>query len=140
MAAGALFRAELAAALEQELGLGAVREGRAFELLGVDRDLMQAFSQRRAQIEEALAERGLSGGRAAEVATLDTRETKQALSREKLFARWEDIGREHHWSAKEVAVLLRLSFPNRDREKEIQETANAAIDKLHQKAISPSGS
>ena len=42
MAAGALFRAELAAQLETELGLRARREQRAFELLGVDPELYHA--------------------------------------------------------------------------------------------------
>ncbi|MCI0538825.1 MAG: relaxase domain-containing protein [Verrucomicrobiales bacterium] len=130
MAAGALFRAELAAELERQLGLRAVREGRAFEIVGVDRGLMEEFSKRRADIEEALRERGLSGGKAAEIAALDTREKKEALSREELFSRWQEVGRAHNWTAKELSFLCHAPFPPRDREKEIQEAANTAVEKL----------
>lgn len=130
MAAGALFRAELAAELERALGLRALREGRSFELIGVDRELMAEFSKRRAQIDESLSERGLTGAKAAAIAALDTRETKEPISRDKLFSQWREIGHKHHWSAREVSLLLHLSFPERDREKEIQEAANAAVEKL----------
>ena len=56
----ALFRAELAFALETELGLRCRREGRSFELLGVDPDLMTFFSKRRTAIEAELARVGRS--------------------------------------------------------------------------------
>ena len=54
LAAGALFRAELAARLEHSLGLRARREGRCFELIGVPATLIEEFSKRRAQIEARL--------------------------------------------------------------------------------------
>jgi Ti-type conjugative transfer relaxase TraA len=107
-----------------------MREGRAFELLGVDRELMSVFSKRRAEIEAALEERGLHGGKAAEIAALDTRKRKQALSREELFSTWHQIGRTHHWSEKEVSFLIHAPFPARDHEREVLETANAATAKL----------
>jgi conjugative relaxase-like TrwC/TraI family protein len=130
LAAGALFRAELSASLERELGLRSMREGRAFELLGVDRELMDEFSKRRAQILAALSERGLYSAKAAEVAALNTREKKDALSREELFSRWREIGEAHHWSEKEVSFLVHAPFPKRDHEKEMQGAANDAIDRL----------
>src|SRR5262249_41517649 len=51
MAAGTLFRAELAAELEQRLGLRTRREGRAFEIIGVSPELIAFFSKRRLEIE-----------------------------------------------------------------------------------------
>lgn len=129
-AADALFRAELAALLERDMGLRAMREGRAFELMGVDRELMAEFSKRRAQVLEALERRGLSGAKAAEVAALDTRPEKEAVSREELFARWQETGREYGWTAKELEFLLNAPFPGRDLAKEIQETATVALEKL----------
>ncbi len=132
MAAGALFRAELAALLERELGLRARREGRAFELSGIDGELIKTFSQRRAAIEEALNKRGLHGGKAAEVAALDTRVRKESVSRSELFARWQEIGRQHHWTAKELSFLLHAPWPARDPEQEAGEMAKAAIDRLTQ--------
>lgn len=113
MAAGALFRAELAARLETGLGLRARRENRAFELLGVDPELMAWFSKRRAQIEAELARLGQSGGRAAERANFATRAVKEARPREDLFAEWQRIGQEHHWTAKDLAWLLAAAFPAR---------------------------
>lgn len=129
-AAGAVFRAELAAQLERELGLRAMREGPAFELLGVDRELMATFSKRRADIEAALKERGLKGGKAAEIAALDTREKKQSLPREELFSAWHEIGLAHRWTDKEVSFLIHAPFPARDLETESQEAARAATEKL----------
>lgn len=126
MAAGALFRAELAANLERELGLRAMREGRAFEVLGVDRELMATFSKRRGEIEAALKERGVSGGKASEIAALDTREKKEALPREKLFSIWRQIGQSHHWSEKEVSFLIHAPFPKRNPEREVKDAARVA--------------
>ena len=130
MAAGTLFRAELAALLERELGLRAMREGRAFELIGVDRELMATFSQRRREVLEALDALGLSGAKAAAVATLDTRTKKETATREDLFARWQETGREHGWTAKELSFLINAPFPARDMERERVATATAAVQKL----------
>ena len=114
MAAGTLFRAELASLLETELGLRARRDNRAFELLGVDTELMAFFSKRRAQIEAELARLGQSGGRAAELANFATRAVKEARPRDELFAEWQRIGHEHHWSAKELSWLIHAPFPARN--------------------------
>jgi len=113
MAAGALFRAELAAVLEAELGLRSRREGRAFEVLGVDPDLIAFFSKRRQEIEAELARFGQSGAKAAEAANFATRRAKEARPREALFREWQRIGREHHWSEKQLSWLLHAPFPPR---------------------------
>ncbi len=127
LAGGALFRAELAAQLEERLGLRARRNARAFEIVGVPAALIEHFSKRRAEIEAALREIGLSGAKASEVAAMETRSTKQARLREELFAQWQKAGREHDWTAKELGWLLNASFPPRDREAEIQAAANTAL-------------
>ncbi|MCP5523248.1 MAG: relaxase domain-containing protein [Verrucomicrobiales bacterium] len=130
MAAGTLFRAELAAQLEARLGLRSRPHGHSFELMGVDPDLILEFSQRRSQIEAALAERGLSGGKAAETAALDTRETKQMVSRNELFARWQEVGRRFHWTDRELAWLIQAPYPPRDTDRDLQEVANLALKNL----------
>lgn len=130
MAAGALFRAELACALETELGLRCRREGRAFELLGVDQDLIAHFSKRRAEIQAELARLGQSGGKAAEIANFTTRQKKEARSREDLFAEWQQIGREHHWSTKELSWVLDAPFPVRDLAWEKAAAATEALTQL----------
>lgn len=118
MAAGALFRTELAALLESELGLRSRREGRSFELIGVDTGLMAHFSKRRAAIEAELARTGLSGAKAAEAANFATRQKKESRPREELFAEWQQIGRDYHWTAKELSWLIHAGFPDRNPEEE----------------------
>lgn len=127
--AGALFRAELAAQLERRLGLRAVREGRTFELVGVDRALMAAFSTRRAEVLAALEEGGGQGARAAELAVFATRTRKVHVPRERLFERWHALGRVHQWSGPEVELLLQARFPAREP---ASESASARSDALRE--------
>lgn len=130
LAAGALFRAELAARLERSLGLRARREGRCFELIGVPATIIEEFSKRRAQIEARLRELGVFTPAAAEKAALDTRPVKEARAREELFPNWQEIGRGLHWSAKELGWLLQMSFPPRQPEVEQARAAEAALQAL----------
>jgi conjugative relaxase-like TrwC/TraI family protein len=130
LAAGALFRVHLAFELEQRLGLRARREGRCFELTGVDRGLIETFSKRRQEIEAALQARGLSGAKAAEVAALDTRSSKQPRPRAELFAEWHEVGRQHGWTMKELAILLHAPWSPRDRDRDIQRVTNDALTAL----------
>ncbi len=130
LAAGTLFRAELACQLEWRLGLRAVREGRAFELMGVNRALIQAFSQRRAEIVAKMEKEGWSGARAAERVALATREKKEALPREELFRRWRVMGLTHGWGEKAVHDLLQASGPARDWNRERAQTPALAVEQL----------
>ena len=69
MAIGAIYRAELAEGL-RDLGYGIEKthlDGR-FEIAGVSREVIEAFSTRRTEIEAAMAERGL--GKSATTRTL----------------------------------------------------------------------
>lgn len=59
-----------------------------FEIAGVSKEVLQCFSKRRTQIEEKLAEKGLSGGKAAAYATLDTRSNKENVDRVSLKEQW----------------------------------------------------
>lgn len=52
-------------------------ESGKFEIVGVSKEAIHFFSKRRQQIEEKLAEKGLSGGKAAAFATLDSRNKKE---------------------------------------------------------------
>jgi hypothetical protein len=52
-----------------------------FEIAGVPAKLCREWSKRRAEIQQAMAERGTSGGRAAEVACLATRRPKPRAER-----------------------------------------------------------
>ena len=133
LAAGALFRAELAARLERTLGLRARREGRCFELIGVDPALIAEFSKRRAQIEARLHEMGIFTAAAAEKAALATRTEKEVPPRDELFLRWQEVGRAHHWSAKELGWLLHAPFPPRDLQRAAVDASGAALAALTHK-------
>ena len=94
MLLGALYRSELAASLAR-LGYGIEKthaDGR-FEIAGVSRDVIKAFSTRRAEIEAAMAERGLGTSadnpRLAERASLMTRAKKRDIDRGELRGVWE---------------------------------------------------
>jgi len=90
MAAGAVYRAELASEV-QTLGYEVARtasDGR-FEIGGLDKKDLETFSQRAAAIREAMREHGLEGGRATERAALMTREAKSSVSREALHGDWD---------------------------------------------------
>ncbi len=116
LAAGALFRAELASRLEQRLGFRARRAERCFEVIGVPAALIDEFSKRRAQIEARLAELGLNTAAAAEMAALDTRPDKEALPRDELFPRWRNVGQQHHWGLQEIDWIRNHPHPARNLE------------------------
>ena len=91
---GMLYRNELAAGLGK-LGYGIEKthaDGR-FEIAGVPRETIEAFSSRRAEIEAAMAERGLGASgdnpRIAERAALMTRAKKRDIDRDELRGVWQ---------------------------------------------------
>ncbi|MCC6235781.1 MAG: relaxase domain-containing protein [Verrucomicrobiales bacterium] len=130
-AADALFRAELAVQLERRLGLALVREGRSFELAGVDHALRLAFSQRRQEIQRVLAERGWSGARAAEAVAFETRAPKRSPPRAMLLEAWQAIGRAYGWGSTQALSLLEREPPRpRDPEVEGRLTADYALDEV----------
>ena len=91
---GMLYRNELAAGLSR-LGYDIEKthaDGR-FEIAGVSRNVVEAFSTRRAEIEAAMAERNLGDSadnpRLAERAALMTRAAKRDIDRDELRGVWE---------------------------------------------------
>ena len=87
MAAGAVYRAELASRLVQA-GYLVERDERSFRLADVDRSICDHFSKRRNQILERLQVSGHTGAKAAGLAALATRQTKVAVARSGLHNAW----------------------------------------------------
>ncbi|WP_285710120.1 MobF family relaxase [Erythrobacter oryzae] len=91
-AIGAVYRQELAVGV-RALGYG-IEQGKdsLFEIKGVPAAVIRAFSERAAQVEARLAERGQTRATASaeekQIAALDTREAKQSLERGELVANW----------------------------------------------------
>jgi conjugative relaxase-like TrwC/TraI family protein len=128
MAAGAIYRAELASLLQKILGLNVHMKTIGFEIAGVSETLCTEFSKRRSEIEAALKGRGAHGAVASKVAALETRQSKEIVSRSALFSRWGAIGKTHGWSEKELSALL--NSKSRKAFRDDKEFTKAAIDRI----------
>ncbi|GIK46148.1 MAG: hypothetical protein BroJett012_20510 [Betaproteobacteria bacterium] len=104
MSAGAVYRAELASRM-QTLGFQVERDADSFQIAGVPASLVEEFSKRRQQIEAILEENGYSSAKAAEVAALASRTTKEIIHRDELFKRWHEAALEHGFTPESVAQL-----------------------------------
>ncbi|WP_428102971.1 MobF family relaxase [Candidatus Rariloculus sp.] len=109
MLLGALYRGELAGELEK-LGYGIEKthaDGR-FEIAGVSRKVIEAFSTRRAAIVAAMAQRGLGGPdsnpRLAERAALMTRAHKRDVDHGSLREHWREQAAELGFDAAGIAA------------------------------------
>ena len=92
MAAGAIYRAELAEQLQQRLQLGISQDGHSFRVHGIPKAVEKHFSKRAEQIQEHMHQRGLTSAKAAAVAALDSREQKDSIDRPALFQSWQQEG------------------------------------------------
>ena len=108
MLIGALYRSELARELTK-LGYRIEKthaDGR-FEIAGVSREVIEAFSTRRAEIEASMRERGLgdpaANPRIAERAALMTRAHKRDVDRDALRGHWEKQAADLGFNAKALA-------------------------------------
>ncbi len=92
---GYLYQAQLRAELTRRLGVewGPVRRGQA-DLAGIPVGVLRAFSRRRAELEERMAERGERSSRAAQIAALDTRRAKDySVAAQTLGEEWRERAR-----------------------------------------------
>lgn len=105
MAAGAIYRCELASRM-QRLGFQIERHGTCFEITGVPKALIAEFSKRRRQIEAALQERGTNNARIAATIARKTRTRKQHIARKTLFENWQAIASKHDFGPEQVERLL----------------------------------
>ncbi len=107
MLGGAIYRAELAANL-QKLGYAIERthgDGR-FEVAGVPRPLIEAFSTRAADIQAALEGQADTSPEAAARAALITRSAKQDIDCGDLHALWTDKARDTGHPLEQVSEAI----------------------------------
>ena len=127
---GMLYRNELAGSLAK-LGYDIEKthaDGR-FEIGGISREAIEAFSTRRAEIEAAMNERGLGATadnpRLAERAALMTRAKKRDIDRDQLRSVWQrqaaDLGLDAR--ALVAAVVERVAVPAREGVEGVGEAA-----------------
>jgi conjugative relaxase-like TrwC/TraI family protein len=103
--AGFLYQAHLRHLLTERLGVTweSVRNGWA-EISGVPRPVIRAFSKRRDEIEEMVAESGYTSARAHQVATLATRQAKEyGVAADVLDAKWRAEAAELGFGEAEIA-------------------------------------
>ncbi|MDE0050573.1 MAG: relaxase domain-containing protein [Rhodospirillales bacterium] len=125
MLLGALYRSELAAGLSR-LGYGIEKthaDGR-FEIAGVPRAAIDAFSTRRAEIEAAMAERELGSSadnpRLAERAALMTRAKKRDIDRDELRSVWQRQAADLGFDAKALVTEAEGKSAAPDREAAVE--------------------
>ena len=121
MLLGALYRNELAAGLSR-LGYGIEKthaDGR-FEIAGVSREVVEAFSSRRAEIEAAMAARDLGSSadnpRLAERAALMTRAKKRDIDRDELRSVWQRQAADLGFDARALTAEAMGRSPGTERE------------------------
>lgn len=91
IAAGTIYQSTLANRLSKAHGW-TLSEGGAkhtFEVAGIPKTLIQAYSKRRKQIETRMKEAGYKTPAQAAKATLETRSWKKECSRKELFTKWQ---------------------------------------------------
>ena len=117
MAIGAIYRAELAQGLKG-LGYGIDKthaDGR-FEIEGVSREVIDAFSTRRAEIEAAMEARGMGESKdnphLAARAALMTRAAKRDIDRDELGRAWQRQAKALGFSASRVLSQARKAERN----------------------------
>ncbi len=107
LAAGYLYEAHLRFELSTRLGLEWEEPAKGWaELKDVPRSVIDAFSTRRAQVVEHLAEQAASGFYAAQVAAVVTRERKEEVDLAHLREEWAARAAEHGLGRRELGRLL----------------------------------
>ncbi len=135
MLIGALYRSELAGRL-QDLGYGIEKshaDGR-FEIAGVSREVIEAFSTRRAAIVEAMEERGLGkpekNPRLAERAALMTRAHKRDVDHAALREHWREQAESLGFDAKGLASeAIERSAGTDSRQRELRLDEGTAAER-----------
>jgi len=113
-AAGYVYQAALRAEVTRELGArwGEVRNGHA-DLAAIERPVIEHFSQRRMEIVEAMAERGVASAAAAEVAAYRTRDAKDyGVDVDERREEWISRAAEFDLSAESIDEMLSRSRPH----------------------------
>ena len=124
---GAMYRAELAARLQQ-MGLAVERDRTSFKVAGVPQDLCDRWSTRRKQIVEAMSQASGTSAASAEAANLSTRRAKEDLTQDELNTRWQDQAREIGITRESLLTGVQQAAAGRDRQAPEQLQADRADD------------
>ena len=113
MLVGALYRSQFAYQLRAELGVE-IEQGKkgTFEIKGDFKGLVEDWSKRREEIEKEMKANNATGAKRAAHFTLRTREKKENIGREELFAQWQKEGQER--GVDYTTVIERKAFRLRE--------------------------
>ncbi|MCP9486402.1 MAG: relaxase domain-containing protein [Gaiellaceae bacterium MAG52_C11] len=107
LAAGYLYEAQLRHELSRSLGLQWAKPEKGWaELKAVPRSVIDAFSRRRTQILERMAEQNMNGFHAAKLAAVATRERKENVDLPRLREQWAARAAEHGLGRRELQRLI----------------------------------
>ena len=136
MAAGAVYRAELACQLRRRLGVRIIPKKTWFEVAGVPQELCDHFSKRRKAIEAELGTEQLEIASAAAYAAVRTRSPKSLVPpRSELFESWQQVGREFGFDINQLTPSKRQGCVEPSPQ-EVETIVKGAIDRLSQKRTS----
>ncbi len=131
MLAGAIYRLEFAHILEQELGLAIEQNDTSFEVAGISKDVRDAFSKRRKQIEKELGKKGVETASAAALANLATRAVKDVVpARSELFDRWRHESSEVGFTLSKARELLGKGRAKTDRYSVLRRSLSEGVESL----------
>ena len=126
---GALYRAELAYQLRQELGVDIERGAKGtFEVKGDYKGLVEEWSKRREEIEKAMKENEAKGAKRAEHFALKTREKKDAIDRDKLFVKWKEEAKARGFEYE--SVVEQKGFRENQGKKNLAGVFSGIVDEL----------
>jgi conjugative relaxase-like TrwC/TraI family protein len=129
-----LYEARLRAELSRRLGVTWTQpENGIADVEGVPREVLRAFSRRRAEIEQALARVGRNSAAAAQVAALETRRRKDhGVSAEQLVGEWRSRAASLRFDADAMRNVV-------GRQPEPAALGTDAIARLRAQLASPEG-
>ena len=130
MAAGAIYRAQLATNLRRSLGLIIRARRIGFDIEGVVAALCRDFSKRRRAIEAKLDEWGDHSAIAAKAATLATRPSKKLLPKEELEARWHETALSHGWTEEHARSLIGQALMEQASAQDLAKAVEAEAHRL----------
>jgi conjugative relaxase-like TrwC/TraI family protein len=133
--ATAVYRSELALRLK-ELGYE-VEQGASGqpEIKGYSKEYIEASSPRRREIEQHLAEQGVSGAGAAQIAAHQTRGAKLNISHEEMLQRHQEMAREFGSQPERVIEEARAQEIEQQSEEEKQRSISQALAYAREKNL-----
>lgn len=130
LAAGAVYRVELAHQLQQRLGVLVYRVRDWFEIVGIPKAIRQHFSKRSEEVRSIAREYGLSSPRFLELVTKVTQGVKGHLPHQELHTAWRRAASRFGLTQQTLKALLDWRRPTLSEKRAKRIAASAAFDAI----------